>query len=198
MENDFASFEKEVGEFITSLEKTTDSQMDVTKTEQNTREQPPYFIALINGIQNSLRLMKNYTKISQTNESDNGLGQYFSRISDEIENLETVISCFLKFNRLSTPIKKTNTIHNLIEEVLKKHENRLAEREILIFRRFEDNLPETIVPDELLKYILNSVLQYAIALTSPGYRVSTRSPVMDDEGEKDSPCLRRRKGILRS
>ena len=189
MENDFSIFEKEGSDFFTSFEKSEKSQKDSSKTDQNTRNDPSFFIELISGIQNSLKLVKNYTKISQIKESDNGFSEYFSLVSNEIENIDTVISCFLKYNKLSTPIKKKNTIHNLIEEVLKKSDSRLTEREILIFRRFGDELPETILPDEVLRYILNSVLQYAIALTAPGGGIgfSTRSVSSDDKGEKGPP-----------
>jgi hypothetical protein len=189
MENDFSIFEKEGNDFFTSFEKSEKSQKDSSKTDQNTLNDPSFFIELISGIQNSLKLVKNYTKISQINESDNGFSEYFSLVSNEIENIDTVISCFLKYNKLSTPIKKKNTIHNLIEEVLKKNDSRLTEREILIFRRFGDELPETILPDEVLRYILNSVLQYAIALTAPGGGIgfSTRSVSSDDKGEKGPP-----------
>ena len=189
MENDFSIFEKEGIDFFTSFEKSEKSQKDSSKTDQNTRNDPSFFIELISGIQNSLKLVKNYTKISQIKESHNGFSEYFSLVSNEIENIDTVISCFLKYNKLTTPIKKKNTIHNLIEEVLKKSDSRLAEREILIFRRFGDELPETILPDEVLRYILNSVLQYAIALTAPGGGIgfSTRSVSSDDKGEKGPP-----------
>ena len=187
MENDFSIFEKEGSDFFTSLQKSAKSQKDSSKTDQNTRNDPSFFIELISSIQNSLKLIKNDTKISQIKESDNGFSEYFSLVSNEIENIDTVINCFLKFNKLSTPIKKTNTIHNIIEEVLKKNDSRLTEREILIFRRFEDGLPETIVPDEVLRYILSSVLEYAIAMTACGGGIgfSTRSVGIDDKGEKE-------------
>jgi hypothetical protein len=196
MENDFSIFEKEGSDLFTSLQKLEKSQKDGCKTDQNTRNDPSFFIELISGIQNSLKLIKDYSKISQIKESDNGFSEYFSLVSNEIDNIDTVISCFLKYNKLSTPIKKKGTIHNLIEEVLKKNHTRLTEREILIFRRFEDELPETIVPDEVLRYILNSVLEYAIALTAPGGGIgfSTRSLGSDDKGEKEShlPRMQRR------
>jgi light-regulated signal transduction histidine kinase (bacteriophytochrome) len=195
MENDFSIFEKEGSDLFTSLQKSERSQKDGCKTDQNTRNDPSFFIELISGIQNSLKLIKDYSKISQIKESDNGFSQYFSLVSNEIETIDTVISCFLKYNKLSTPIKKRNTIHNLIEEVLKKNDSRLTEREILIFRRFEDGLPEAIVPDEVLRYILNSVLEYAIALAAPGGGIgfSTRSLGSDDKGEKEplSPQMKR-------
>jgi hypothetical protein len=196
MENDFSIFEKEGSDFLTTFEKSEKSQKDSSKTDQNTRNDPSFFVELISGIQNSLKLVKNYTKISQIKESDNGFSEYFSLVSNEIEKIDTVISCFLKYNKLSTPIRKKDTIHNLIEWVLKNNDSRLKEMEILIFRRFQDELPETIVPDEVLRYILNSVLQYAIALTAPGGGIgfSTRSLGSDDKGEKEPllPQMQRR------
>lgn len=189
MENDFSIFEKEGSDFFTSLQKSEKPQKSSSKPDQNIHNDPSFFIELISGIQNSLKLIKNYAKISQIKGSDNGFSEYFSLVSNEIENIDTVIRCFLKYNKLSAPIKKNNTIHNLIEEVLKKNDSRLTEREILIFRRFEDGLPETIVPDEVLRYILNSVFDYAIALIAPGGGIgfSTRSVGSDDKGEKELP-----------
>lgn len=196
MENDFSIFEKEGSDFFTSLQKSEKPQKSSSKTDQNIHNDPSFFIELISGIQNSLKLIKNYSKISQIKGSDNGFSEYFSLVSNEIENIDTVIRCFLKYNKLSAPIKKNNTIHNLIEEVLKKNDSRLTEREILIFRRFEDGLPETIVPDEVLRYILNSVFDYAIALIAPGGGIgfSTRSVGSDDKGEKELslPQMQRR------
>jgi hypothetical protein len=189
MANDSVSLEKELSDFIASFEKSAESKKDDSKTEHNSGNYPPFFVELIDGIRNSLKLVKDYTKIPQMNGADNGCSEYFSRISDEIENIEGVIGCFLRYNELSTPIKKRNTIINLIEAVLKKNESRLRERGILVFRRFEDDLPETIIPDEQLKYILDSSLQYAIASTAPGGGVafSTRIVSADMEGGKGHP-----------
>ena len=50
----------------------------------------------------------------------------------------------------------------IIEEAIKKHQSRLEEKKVRIFKKFEKDLPEIIVPDEELRYILNSILQYAI------------------------------------
>jgi hypothetical protein len=198
MEDDFSIFEKEGSDFFTPFEKSEKSQKDSSKTDQNTRNDPSFFVELISEIQNSLKLVKNYTKISQIKESDNGFSEYFSLVSNEIEKVDTVISCFLKYHKLSTPIKKKNTIHNLIEWVLKNNDSKLKEMEILIFRRFQDELPETIVPDEVLRYILNSVLQYAITLTAPGGGIgfSTRSLGSDDKGEKGPPLSQIQRGYI--
>jgi hypothetical protein len=52
--------------------------------------------------------------------------------------------------------------------VLTKYGARLEEKNIKTTETFEENLPETVVPDEQLKYILKSVLLYVVASTLPG------------------------------
>jgi len=43
----------------------------------------------------------------------------------------------------------------------------LEDKRIKIFKRFEKDLPETIVHDEQLRYILNTLIQYAIPSIPP-------------------------------
>ena len=50
----------------------------------------------------------------------------------------------------ATPVKKTNTVHTLIEKALKKHQLTLEQKKVKIFKRLEGDLPETTVPDEHL------------------------------------------------
>jgi hypothetical protein len=59
----------------------------------------------------------------------------------------------------------------------------LEEKGIKLFKKFEKDLPETIVPDEQLKYILNSVFQYALGSISPNLSMGfyTRSLVLEKE-----------------
>jgi nitrogen-specific signal transduction histidine kinase len=61
--------------------------------------------------------------------------------------------------------------------VLTKYETELEEKNVKTTETFEENLPETMVPDEQLKYILNSVLLYAVAsaLSGGSIEFSTRS-----------------------
>jgi hypothetical protein len=46
--------------------------------------------------------------------------------------------------------------------VLKKHQGKLEEKGIKVLKKLEKDLPETIVHEEQLRYILNSILQYAL------------------------------------
>jgi hypothetical protein len=67
--------------------------------------------------------------------------------------------------------------------VLKKHQTQLNEKGIKLLKKFEQDLPETIVPDEQLRYILSSVLQYAMASTPPHWNIglSTRSVTLEEK-----------------
>jgi light-regulated signal transduction histidine kinase (bacteriophytochrome) len=94
-----------------------------------------------------------------------------------------VLNGLINYVKLNTPIQKTDTVHHFIEEVLRKHQAKLDEKGIKLFKKFEKGLPETIVPDEQLRYILSSVLQYAIgSMPSNGsIGLSTRSLIVEKE-----------------
>jgi len=88
-------------------------------------------------------------------------------MTQDIDKTDLLLSRLLDYVQVITPIKKINTVNAIIEEVLEKNKIQLEKKGVLLFKKLETNLPEIIVPDEQLKYILNSVLQYAILLTPP-------------------------------
>jgi hypothetical protein len=50
-----------------------------------------------------------------------------------------------------------------MEEVITKHGSQFQEKKVnIIKKQFEKDLPETILPDEQLRYILNSVIEYVL------------------------------------
>jgi len=89
-------------------------------------------------------------------------------IAKEVEISDLLLTSLLHYIKTSIPIEKSNTVHALVEQVLTKYRPQLEEKNIKATETFEENLPETVVPDEQLKYILNSVLLYAVASTMPG------------------------------
>jgi hypothetical protein len=88
-------------------------------------------------------------------------------MTQDIDKADLLLSGLLNYAQVTTPIKKINTVNAIIEEVLEKNKIQLEKKGVLLFKKLEKNLPEIIVPDEQLKYILNFVLQYAILSTSP-------------------------------
>jgi light-regulated signal transduction histidine kinase (bacteriophytochrome) len=152
------------------------------------------FIELIRRTQSTLDSIKNFAQLSRGKFSDKEFGEFFNKvITKDIEKQNQLLNTFLKYIESTTPILKSDTVNKLIEEVLKKHHLRLEEKKAKIFKKVEKDLPETIVPDQQLKFILDSVLQYAIALMTPDGNIefSARSIIFPREGVGDQEFFKR-------
>lgn len=160
------------------------SKLDFFSNEQNAPFMTSFFIELIGGIKNTLGSIRNYTQISRGKFSDKEFGEYFYRaVTEDIEKIDMVLNGLINYVKLNSPIRKTDTVHRLIEEELKKNQTKLEEKGIKLFKKYEKDLPETIVPDEQLRYVLSSVFQYALASISPNLSMGlyTRSFVLEKE-----------------
>jgi hypothetical protein len=110
----------------------------------------------------------NLTHFSQDRFSDKELGKLlYQRITQDISKTDLLLKGLLHYFQITTAIKKMDTVNALIEGVLKKNKAQLEEKGVRLSKKLEKNLPETIVPDEQLNYILDSVLQYVILSTPP-------------------------------
>ena len=125
----------------------------------------PFFIELIDQFKDTLKNLKNFTRVFQEKFNDKESSAYLNRIiSEDIKRIELVQNSLLTYIRINNPIIKTNTVNTLIEEELRKYQTALEEKRIKLFKTLEKNLPETAVPDDQLRYILSCVLQYVMAL----------------------------------
>jgi len=109
--------------------------------------------------------------------SDTEFGEFFYRsVKEDIEKVDLLLEGFHQYLLISAPLKKENTVHRLIEEALKKYQIQLKEKKVALSKRYERGLPETIVPDEPLRYIINSIFQYGVKAITPNgdMEVSTR------------------------
>ncbi len=110
--------------------------------------------------------------------SDEEFGGFLCRsISKDVEEADLLMDNFVQFLSVNTPLKKKGTVNRLIEEVLKKYQFQLDQKGVRLFKTYEEDLPEIIVPDGLLSYILDSVVQYGISAATPGgdMQFSTKS-----------------------
>ena len=129
---------------------------------------PLFFIELVHRIKNPLVSIKTFTQLLREKFNDGEFRDYFYRIvTEDIEKIDSVLNGLLNYIKINTPVEKTNTVHLILEEMLKKYEARLEEKRIRVFKKFEKDLPETVVHDEQLRYILNSILQYALPSIPP-------------------------------
>jgi nitrogen-specific signal transduction histidine kinase len=100
--------------------------------------------------------------------NDGEFREHFYRIvTEDIEKIDTVMNGLIRYVKIITPIEKKDTIHFILEDVLKNHEANLERKNIKVFRKFEKDLPETVIHDEQLRYILNALLQYSLPSISP-------------------------------
>jgi hypothetical protein len=148
----------------------------------------PFFIELIDQFKDTLKNLKNLTKIFQEKYGDKEFSAYLNRIiAEDIKKIELVQNSLLNYIRINNPVTKTNTVNTLIEEEIKKYELELEEKKIRIFKTLEKNLPETAVPDDQLRYVLSCVLQYTMAMipTSGNLGLFTKNVVLQKEMGED-------------
>ena len=78
----------------------------------------------------------------------------------------SVVNTLSSYINVASPIIKKNTIHRILEEVLESNEKTFHTKHIVLMKNFDKELPETIFHDEQVRFIISSVLQYAI-LSAP-------------------------------
>ena len=158
-----------------------------------------FFTEVVSRVKNTLGSIKTFTHLSRDKLDNMEFKEYFLKlINEDVEGIESVLNSLLGYVKINTPVIKSNTVHLVTEEALKKHESRIEERRIRIVKRFEQNLPETIVPEQQLRYILNSLVEYAVALTVPKGSIGflTKISVIEKEideaqtlFQKDGQCV---------
>jgi hypothetical protein len=143
--------------------------------------------------------IKSLTQFSQHRFSDKELGKLlYLTVTRDIYRTDLLLSGLLNYFQVTRPIKKVNTVNALVEEVVKKNKAQLEEKRAQLFKKLEENLPEIIVPDEPLKYILDFVLQYAILSTPPDGNIEflTRSSTFQRETGEPQAFFERYGGYI--
>ncbi|MEI9477347.1 MAG: hypothetical protein WCO26_12305 [Deltaproteobacteria bacterium] len=150
---------------------------------QATRPWPDFLIEFANHIKDTLGSIRGLTELSQGRFKDPEFGNNFYRmVAGDIDKTDSELACFLDYVKIKSPAQKANTVHALLEALLRDHEKKLKDRKIKIARKqYEKDLPETSVQDEQLRYVLNWVLQYAILSVSPGGNIGIVTKVLDTQ-----------------
>ncbi len=128
-----------------------------------------FLIELIHSIKNTLISIKNTSSLSADRFSDMRFRRTAQEnITEDIRQIDSVLNSLLNYIHINTPIIKSNTISNILEEVLEANKKQIECKRIKIFKKCEKDLPEALIHDEQMRFILNSVLQYAILSAPPG------------------------------
>jgi len=177
--------------FLSSLLNKEGSEGSAPKEENSPNGKvrlslPIYFVELFNRVKASLSAMQAFAFLSRENFKDRELGEHFYKIvNEDIAKTISLINCFNDYINFSTPMVKRDTVNTLVEETIKKNEAQFEEKRIKIIKKqFEKDLPETILPDEQLRYILNSVIQYALLSTPPDGNIGFLTRFLDTETVK--------------
>jgi two-component sensor histidine kinase len=122
-----------------------------------------FFIELVHRIKNPLVSIKTFTQLLRDKFNDVEFRNYFYRIvTEDIEKIDGVLNGLLNYIKINHPIEKKDTIHSMIEDILKRYETQIETKKIKLLRKYEKDLPETILHEEQLRYIFTSLIQYAL------------------------------------
>jgi hypothetical protein len=130
-------------------------------SDQSTFFLPYFFIELIQRIKGTLGSIKTFTNLSKDKMVNAEYKDYFQRIiTEDVDEMESVLNSLIQYIKINTPIVKANTVHTVLDEALKKDEGQIQGKKIKIVKKFEKELPETIVHEEQLRYIFHSLIEY--------------------------------------
>jgi hypothetical protein len=155
-----------------------------------------FLVEFIEYLKNALGSIKAFAHLSVDKMDDAEFRRYFYKVlSEDVKKIDSVLNGLLNYVNINTPIKKANTTHFLLETILEEYERQLEEKKIRVFKKFEKDLPETILHDEQLKYILGSTLQYAILTTPAGGSIGFLTKSLNlTNGPEDRKVIAQRDG----
>lgn len=164
--------ENESNAFITFLKKAgvkpPEFNLSTPSSEYNVNSLSLFLIELVHRIKNPLVSIKTFTQLLRNKFNEAEFREQFYRIvTDDIEKIDEILNGLLRYIKINTPLEKKDTVRFILEEVIKGYERELENKKIKIFKKFQKDLPETVVHDEQLKYIFNALLQYALPSIPP-------------------------------
>jgi len=146
--------------------KPTESKKEDRSNERGSLFMNSFLIELIQSIKDTFATIYRTTSLALEKVEDTEMKrQSDAQIKEEIRKMDSVLNSVLNFIEVNTPIAKTNTLYTIVEEILDANAKGLQEKNIKIVKRCEKDLPETCIHNEQVKFILHSILQYAIFST---------------------------------
>jgi len=115
-------------------------------------------------VKRRLESIQKLSQLSLDKLRDKELAEFLHRrIAKHIGESGLLLDSLLNYFRVTAPIKKRETVNILIGEVLEKSQAQLNEKDVKLFKKLEKDLPEIIVSEEPLRFLLKSILQYGVA-----------------------------------
>ena len=170
--NDFIESEKKDNPLDSFLKKDEvkpkESKKEGLPSEQGPSFMDSFLIELVHSIKNALASVYQATVLTMDRYDDVEIRKRsHAQVKEEIKKIDSVLNSLLNFINVNTPIAKTNTLYVILEEILEANDKQLRQKDIKIYKRYEKDLPDTYIHPEQVRFILHSVLQYAILSTPP-------------------------------
>jgi hypothetical protein len=163
--------------------RTMESPKEVLANDQVFPFTNSFLIELVHSLKNILASLYHTTSLTLEKVEDTETKKHgHAQIKEDIKRIDSVLNTLLNFININTPIAKTNTLCTILEEVLEAHEKQLQNKNIKVIKRCEKDLPETFIHNEQVKFILHSILQYAMFSMLPNESMGLlmRSPDFHD------------------
>lgn len=190
--------EKKEESFSPSFDNTGEDPLSsgegILTKEEGTASLCFFLVELVSRVKKTLASIKAYSGLSKGRFKDDQFGEYFNRkMSEEVEKLNSVLEGLLEYMKVNTPVPKANTIHNILGEVLRSEKKKLEEKKLRIFRKLEKDLPETTLHNEQIRYVVHSILQYALPVIPAGGSLGflTRTVTVPHERMEESAFPRK-------
>lgn len=200
-ENDFIDSERTDPPFD-SIPKKDETRLTEPKKgglpdKQDSPFMDSFLIELVHNIKNALGSIYHATVLTIDKYDDVEIRKHsHAQVKEDIKKIDSVLNSVLNFININTPIVKTNTLYVILEEILEANEKQLRQKNIKISQKYEKDLPDTFIHPEQVRFILHSVLQYAILSTSPnksiGFLIKSTDDHHEAETEKTLPENNRR------
>jgi len=171
MKQNSAEIENELSQLASVLSsnqaKEPESEDKSSSQEHNISFSSSFLIEMVHFIKRTLSAIYNINLLSIEKYDDPEFRKYARRnVAQDIKKIDSILNALLNYISINTPILKKNTIHLIIDDILEMSDKQIQERKIKIVKKFEQDLPETYIHDEQVKFLLNSILQYLL-LTVP-------------------------------
>lgn len=122
-----------------------------------------YFLTeLVHHIKKTLFSVNYYVQLPSERMTDEDFRKKTQeKVSLDIKKIDSVLNSLLNYINITTPIVKTDTIYVIFEEILEANDKLIRGKRLRVFNRCEKNLPETFMHNEQVRFVLNSLFQYA-------------------------------------
>lgn len=155
--------------------------------EQSTRTLSLFFTKLANSIKANLGVIQALAELSRGKFKDLEFeNNFIETVNEYIHGTNSGLHCFFDYLKIRSPVRKKNTVHDILDEILDGNEKKFRDRKIqMVKKQFEKDLPETSVPYDHLRYILNWVVQYASSSISSNVNIGFLTRSLDFKEVKD-------------